>query len=209
MSLRVAEGLRAHVSTRPGPVHWSDVPFCNCVVPRVVLDRVGPPAEDIPWDADDFELFQRASPHVAFRNDPALLVSHDRYPDHIVELLAERARSRVRTGEKLVELWPLYRRVPVLALGTMAGPVAAVVLVLAGRRRRRILVVGGLSYGLLVGGVLVHLRRRGLRGTDLGLAAAVLCGLHALSATATPVGVARAMGRRARRWVQAGASGPS
>ena len=116
-----SEGSSAHTSRKPGPVAWSDVPFCNCVMPRAVVHRVGMLAIDIPWDMDDFEFCLRAKPHVRFERIPELLVRHDRYPDTARAFLAYKWRLRVRTGEKLVSHPSIYARLPAL-VAVAVGP---------------------------------------------------------------------------------------
>lgn len=194
-SLPLAEGTRAHVAIAPGPVRWWDVPFCNCVVPRWVLDEVGPPAEDIPWDADDLELFRRTARVASHRNDPRLLVAHDRYPDRVGAHLAEKARDRWRTGAKIIELPQVYGEVPGVVAAALAAPVALLAAVAAGRHRARVVVLGGALY--LTAAVLAAApARRRVGWRRVPRVAAVAIAVQIITVVAVPLGALAAAFRR-------------
>lgn len=109
---RLCEGNRSHVNRSFASISWWEVPFCNLIVPKRVLEKTGPLAEGIPWDMDDFDLCRRARSFVEFRNDPSLSIRHDRYPDSIFSFLNYRWKIRVRTGEKVISHPNLYCRIP-------------------------------------------------------------------------------------------------
>jgi hypothetical protein len=112
---RFCEGDKAHFINKRACVSWLEVPFCNLIAPRLIIDQIGLPATDIPWDVDDIEFCFRARPHVVFENIPELAIYHDRYPDSIRSFLSYKWRRRVRTGEKLISYPHLYfRKTPVV-----------------------------------------------------------------------------------------------
>lgn len=191
----VAEGTRAHTATGATSVAWHEVPFCNCVVPRALIDAVGPPSETVPWDADDFEWFHRMREVAAFRSDPSLLVAHDRYPDRIVEFLAGRWRLRQRAGEKLVELPELYRAVPATALAGAVPWAGVVALLAAGRRRRGLVGAVLLAYALVLATTVPGAARRvGWRSVPGHVGTTVA--LHVASVGGVQVGLLRALAGR-------------
>lgn len=194
----LAEGSRAHIETRDRPVQWYEVPFCNLVTTRRVLDLAGLPDPQVPWDVDDFEWCRRAAGRGAtFRNRADLEIEHDRYPDRFSGWLLRKGVERRRTGEKLVHHPAIYLRVPSVVAGA-----AAPWLLLAGRAlpralRRPALVVGAATY---VGAVAVSCARDGDREPDARAVgdAVGLVALHAVSVSAMQVGLLRALARRAR-----------
>ncbi|WP_421900800.1 glycosyltransferase family 2 protein [Maridesulfovibrio sp.] len=108
-------GTKSHVNTEPESVAWYQVPFCNCVLPRKLIESAGKPAEGIPWDMDDFEFCMRLREYARFKNNPALSIVHDRYPDSVLHHLKYRFKLRVRTGEKIISHPEIYGSIlPVL-----------------------------------------------------------------------------------------------
>ncbi len=131
---RLGAGTKSHINLRREPVGWYQVPFCNCVLPRRVIELAGPPAEDIPWDMDDFEFCLRAREVADFANEPRLSLRHDRYPDSVPDFLRYRFRLRRRTGEKLVSHPWLYGRVlPVLAVAAFPWAAFLLTVLLSGQ----------------------------------------------------------------------------
>lgn len=131
---RLGAGTKAHINLRREPVGWYQVPFCNCVLPRRVIELAGPPAEDIPWDMDDFEFCLRAREVADFANEPRLSLRHDRYPDSVSDYLRYRFRLRRRTGEKLVSHPWLYGRIlPVLAVAAFPWAAFLLTVLLSGQ----------------------------------------------------------------------------
>lgn len=195
-SSRLAEATRAHTSMVAARVSWHEVPFCNCIVPRAVVDAVGPPSRAVAWDADDFEFFGRARRVASFRTDPSLLVTHDRYPDSIRGFLASRWSLRVRSGEKLVAHPRLYLTVPATVIAGVAPLVAVVGLVAARGNRGRLLRLGALVYGAaLASTVPGAARRTDLRSVPRHLV--VLAGLHLVTVAGVQFGLLRALVGRA------------
>lgn len=193
----LAEGSRAHIEPRDRPVRWYEVPFCNAVVPRRLVDRVGRPAEDIPWDMDDFHWCrQAAAAGATFRSRAALAIAHDRYPDRFTDWLAAKAADRRRTGEKLVRYPGLYARVPGVAVAA-AGPwVVLGAFAVAGRARWRLAAAAKLAY---VAVVAVEARGGGRRGADAWRTAGGLVALHAVSVASMQAGIADGLARRLLR----------
>ncbi len=135
----LAEGTRAHVDRRDRVIRWSDVPFCNLVTTSTLLDEIGPPSSDVPWDMDDFELCRRAHRRgVTFRNVAELAIRHDRYPDRLGDWLADKAADRRRTGEKLVTHPHLYSRVPGVVAAAVVPWLVAATLGLTARSATRL-----------------------------------------------------------------------
>jgi hypothetical protein len=131
---RLGAGTKSHVNPRRESVGWHQVPFCNCVIPRRVIELVGPPSEDIPWDMDDFEFCLRAREVADFANEPRLSLRHDRYPDSVHDYLSYRFRLRRRTGEKLVSHPWLYGRIlPVLAVAVFPWAAFLLTVLLSGQ----------------------------------------------------------------------------
>ncbi len=131
---RLGAGTKSHINPRREAVCWYQVPFCNCVLPRRVIKLVGPPAEDIPWDMDDFEFCMRAREVADFANEPRLSLRHDRYPDSVPDYLRYRFRLRRRTGEKLVSHPWLYGRIlPVLAVAAFPWAAFLLTVLLSGQ----------------------------------------------------------------------------
>jgi hypothetical protein len=203
----LAEGSMAHVEARDRAVRWYEVPFCNLVIPRTLLDELGPLPSDIAWDIDDFELCARAA-HLGatFRNRVELRIAHDRYPDTVAGWLTRKARARRRTGEKLVRHPGIYARVPGVAIAAVA-PWAVVLVGRAVLRRR----VGAQGRGAALVAVAAYLGlvvaegvRAGRRGTELVRFVVGVAGLHVASVGALQLGiveglVGRATGREDRR----------
>ncbi|HHT9106690.1 MAG TPA: glycosyltransferase family 2 protein [Candidatus Wujingus californicus] len=106
-----SEGTRVHVNYKSEKVSWLEIPFCNCIIPRKLFEKIGLLSVEIPWDMDDSEYCFRARREIVFENVPALAVRHDRYPDSIYSFLKYRWNWRVRTGEKIIEYPYMYLRV--------------------------------------------------------------------------------------------------
>lgn len=126
--LWICEFSSSHVNFNDKRVPWSDVPFCNCIIPRKYFDRQLLD-EKIPWDMDDFHFFSGLDPTCTFLNDAKLLVFHDRYKDSLLEHLKYKWRLRSRTGEKLITHFNLYRKVPMVTL-TLVSPIILLILFL-------------------------------------------------------------------------------
>ena len=94
---------------------WHDVPFCNCIIPKIFFEKFGLPSEEYPWDLDDFEFCRRVKKNAKFMNIPELIIRHDRYPDSLRKFLLYKWKLRVRTGEKII-LYPefYYKMIPVI-----------------------------------------------------------------------------------------------
>lgn len=147
-------GTKSHVNTEPESVAWYQVPFCNCVLPRKLISAAGKPAEDIPWDMDDFEFCMRLREHAEFRNDPALSIVHDRYPDSVLHHLKYRFKLRIRTGEKVISHPEIYGSIlPVLV--ACASPWALVLMIFLDQGLGQALLLGLL--GLLVFGIVAQI----------------------------------------------------
>ena len=116
---KVTEGLPGHDNQKSAFVSWTEVPFCNCVIPRAIFDQIGHPATDIPWDMDDFEFCNRARRVAQFVNVPKLSVCHDRYPDSITKFILYKAKLRIRTGEKLISHPGIYSKIPAVVLSAL------------------------------------------------------------------------------------------
>ena len=116
---KITEGLPGHVNQKSAFVSWTEVPFCNCVIPRAIFDQIGHPATDIPWDMDDFEFCNRARRVAQFVNVPKLSVCHDRYPDSITKFILYKAKLRIRTGEKLISHPGIYSKIPAVVLSAL------------------------------------------------------------------------------------------
>ncbi len=189
---RVAEGTAAHLHQQEGSVAWTDVPFCNVVVPRHLLERTGLLPVEVPADMDDFAWLVTMRGVAAFRSVPQQVVRHDRYPDGVGELLRERWRLRRRTGEKLITHPGVYLRVP-QAVAALAAPWVGVAVVV---RRPRLAAAGAIAYGALVATALPPLRRHGgWQAVRRGLP--LIPALHASTIVAINLGVARALAGRA------------
>lgn len=109
---KLTEGLPGHVNQKSKQVSWTEVPFCNCIIPKFIFEKIGYLATDIPWDMDDFEFCNRARAVAQFKNVPELSICHDRYPDSITEFIRYKSRLRLRTGEKLVSHPKIYAKIP-------------------------------------------------------------------------------------------------
>ena len=116
---KITEGLPGHVNQKSAFVSWTEVPFCNCVIPKAIFDQIGYPATDIPWDMDDFEFCNRARRVAQFVNVPKLSVCHDRYPDSITKFILYKAKLRIRTGEKLISHPNIYWKIPAVVLSAL------------------------------------------------------------------------------------------
>ena len=191
----LAEGTRAHVAEGDGPVAWFEVPFCNLVIGRRLLDELAPLRTDVPWDLDDFVVCRAAEARGArFRNRPDLVVAHDRYPDRVGDWLRAKGQARRRTGQKLVHHPDPYLRLPGAVVAAAVPWVGIAGLAVAGRHRPRLVRVGAVAYGAAV---LAEGWRTGRRGTDVARFAAALAALHAVSIVGMQVGVAEALVDRA------------
>ena len=127
---KLTEGLPGHVNQKSTFVSWTEVPFCNCVVPKAIFDQIGYPATDIPWDMDDFEFCNRARKVAQFVNIPKLSIYHDRYPDSISKFIRYKSRLRIRTGEKLISHPTLYWRIPTVVLAALCPYLLIITLVI-------------------------------------------------------------------------------
>ncbi len=189
----LTEGSLAHRVRTRRDVGWTEVPFANVVLPRRVLDEAGGLGLDIPADADDLEFTQRCRHVATFRNEPDLLVIHDRYPPTIRHLLHYRWRVRRRVGEKLITLPSVYGHIPQALVLAGAPPAGLLVLAVGKRRAARL---AGAAYGaLLVAQAAVGVRRVGWRRTPAFVGVTVA--LHAVNLGAVQVGLARALAGRA------------
>ena len=111
--LWICEFSSSHVNFKNEKVHWFDVPFCNCIIPRKYLKLLN---ENIPWDMDDFHFFNNLGSQTSYFNSKNLLVFHNRYKDSLKEHLKYKWNLRARTGEKLVTHFSLYRKIPGVVL---------------------------------------------------------------------------------------------
>ncbi len=109
----ICEFSSAHVNFNNEKVHWLDVPFCNCIIPRKYLGMLN---EKIPWDIDDFHFFSNLGSNVFYFNSTGLLIFHDRYKESLKEHLEYKWKLRLRTGEKFITHFKLYRKVPGIIL---------------------------------------------------------------------------------------------
>lgn len=194
----LAEGTRAHVATEPGDLQWFEVPFCNLVTTRALLDELGPLRADQAWDIDDFVMCRAAAGRGArFRNRPALAIAHDRYPDRPADWLRKKAAERRRTGQKLIRYPGIYGRLPG-AVAAAALPWAGIaVLAALGSRRGRVLRAAGVAYLVAVA---AEGLRTGQRGRALGRFAAGVSALHVVSVSAMQLGIVEGVvGRAAGR----------
>lgn len=183
----LAEGHRAHIGSEAGEVAWYEAPFCNLVTTAAVVARIGSPPTDLPWDMDDFAWCLAAdAAGVAFLNQPSLLVRHDRYPDHVTEWLATKARERARTGEKLVRYPAVYRHLPGLTVALVVPAVALTALVVLAPIRQHLAVAGLIGYiaSVAAGAVRVGVPVRSVPLHLVGTAA-----LHVVSVLALYVGL--------------------
>jgi GT2 family glycosyltransferase len=191
----IAEGYRGHVETADRPLRWHEVPFCNLVLPRGLLEEVGLPESGLDWDVDDFDLCRRAASRgIGFRNLAALRIAHDRYPDRLGDWFGRKWRERRRTGEKLVAHPRIYLRLP----GVVAAAVAPALLgagLFATRRRPRVRLVALAGYLLAV---LVASLRQGCRGRDVLRFAGAVIGLHLTTVAAVQVGIVDGVRRAGR-----------
>jgi hypothetical protein len=108
---RISEGTTVHLNETDCQVRWDEVPFCNCVIPKNIFNKVGLPSVEIPWDMDDFEFCLRASKVAQFQNKSELKIVHDRYPNSIREWLSYKWKLRVRSGEKLITHPSVYFKI--------------------------------------------------------------------------------------------------
>lgn len=108
VSRSFVEGAWGHFRDKPERVAYSDIPFCNLVIPRILLDRVSPLSTHIPWDMDDFHFCHSLLGKAEFWNDPLLKIIHDRYPSNALTFLKNRFFLRKRTGEKLISHTKYY-----------------------------------------------------------------------------------------------------
>ncbi|MDA2932758.1 hypothetical protein MYX82_00280 [Acidobacteria bacterium AH-259-D05] len=188
----LAEGTRAHVNNCPETVSWSEVPFCNCVVPKWLFDVGGRLATDVPWDLDDFEFFFRLRCHAVFKNVPELAIRHDRYPDAVGRFLAYKWKQRVRTGEKIVSYPHLYARIPAVVLCALLPWVSVSVLILLPVPATTVVTAGLLIYGgLVVSQAGIAFRCGGLRQILIYLSLMVM--LHAVTVIGVQLGLVRSL----------------
>jgi len=186
----LTEGSLAHRVETRRPVGWTDVPFSNVVLPRLVIETAGGLALDQPADVDDLEFMLRARRVATFLNDPELVVVHDRYPPRISDLLHYRWRVRRRVGEKLVTHPWLYGRIPPAVVVATAPTAGLLTLHLLGWRRGMSL--GAVVYGaVLAAQAAIGIRLVGARRTPafVGLTIA----LHATNIAAVQVGIVKAL----------------
>ncbi len=183
-----AEGYRGHTDVGDRPVRWYEAPFCNLIASRSLVDLVGLPEATLPWDLDDFDLCYRAAASGAtFRSRRALAISHDRYPDTMVEWLRHKARERRRTGYKLIRYPTMYVQIPSVVAAVAAPWAGLAGLAVAGRRRRRTFLAAIAVYGALVSVEAHRKQRRGGSALRFGFG---LTGLHVTSTCALQVGAA-------------------
>jgi glycosyltransferase involved in cell wall biosynthesis len=109
-----SSGVATHFNTKFETVNWYEVPFCNCIFHRTVIDHIGLPNIDIPWDMDDFEFCFRANNNYVFYNSPTLVIKHDRYPNSFRSFYKYTWKNRFRTGEKMMTHSKLYFKIPIL-----------------------------------------------------------------------------------------------
>jgi glycosyltransferase involved in cell wall biosynthesis len=192
-----AEGTTAHVDFRAREIGWIDVPFCNAVLPARAFREVGPLSTDVPWDMDDFEFCSRARRRYRFRNDPALRIRHDRYPDRLGPWLRDKWHQRVRIGNKLVTHSGVYGRIPAVVLAA-AWPLAALAAAL--------LVPGSLLFWIAAAAAAYALflalqarpGRRALGVRRLPAYLGVVACLHVITLVGVPWGAARETWRSLR-----------
>ena len=190
----LAEGYRGHVGVGDHPVRWYEAPFCNLVVGRELLERVGLPDPQMVWDLDDFDFCRRAALHGAtFRTRDDLCILHDRYPADTREWLARKARERRRTGEKLIRYPSIYLRIPSVVVAATAPWALVGLAALTVRRRRALLVPFGLAYATAVAAEALRNGRRGRRATEFALG---MVALHVVSTAALQLGIGIGVGSR-------------
>lgn len=189
----LAEGTRAHAASGDGVLAWFEVPFCNLVAPRRVLDELGPLPCHHAWDLDDFVVCRLAAERgMGFASRRALAITHDRYPDRPSAWLARKAAERRRTGQKLAHYPEVYGRLPGAMAAALAPWVLAVALAVAGRNRRVVPVAAALYVSALVGEAV----RTGARGRDVLRVVGGTAALHAVTVPALQVGLASGLADR-------------
>jgi GT2 family glycosyltransferase len=190
----LAEGYWGHIGVGDRPVRWYEVPFCNLILRRELLEQVGMPDSDMVWDLDDFDFCRRAAAQGAtFRTRQDLSIRHDRYPDRISQWLTRKARERHRTGSKLVRYPAIYVQIPSVVLAAALPWAGLVVLGAAGRRRWQIASVCGAAYLIAVGGEAKSRQRSGQSGLKF---AAGLIALHLTSTAALQAGLVVGVGEK-------------
>lgn len=190
-----SEASRAHVNRRRSEVGWRDVPFCNCVLPRRLIEASGGLAARIPWDMDDFHFFRGLRGKAAFLNIPELSIKHDRYPESAVEFLRYKWRLRLRTGEKIVTHPGTYLGIAPLALAAGLPWAFAAAAAASPALALRLAALGAAVYALLLALQLKEAAKHGPRGGALYLA--LFPALHAVSLSALQAGIFRALYQKA------------
>lgn len=185
-SSRLAEGYQGHIGDGDHPVRWYDVPFCNLVTTRTLIDRVGLPDSRLDWDVDDFDFCSRAkSKGATFRTNSGLRIKHDRYPDTVPSWLIRKARERRRTGEKVVCYPGIYLRIPSVLGGLLIPWMALLVLIMDGVTRPKILLLAGSCY---LTALVVEALRCGRRSGSVWRFCLGMASLHVASLAALQVG---------------------
>ena len=191
----LAEGYWGHIGVGDHEVRWYEVPFCNLILRRELLEQVGMPDADMVWDLDDFDFCRRAAEHGAtFMTRQDLSIRHDRYPDRISEWLTRKMRERHRTGSKLVRYPELYLQIPSVVLAAALPWVGLAALASTGKRRWQLASACGATYLLIVANE-AHKHRRG-RPEALQFGATLIA-LHLTSTAALQAGIATGLAEKA------------
>ncbi|MCX6525658.1 MAG: hypothetical protein NTX58_13005 [Actinobacteria bacterium] len=191
----LAEGYWGHIGVGDRPVRWYEVPFCNLILRRELLEQVGMPDADMVWDLDDFDFCRRAADQGAtFRTRQDLRIRHDRYPDRISEWLTRKMRERHRTGSKLVRYPELYLQIPSVVLATALPWVGLAALASTGKCRWQLASAGGATYLLVVANEAHKHRRSRPEALQFGV---TLIALHLTSTAALQVGIATGLAEKA------------
>ncbi|CAB4808171.1 MAG: hypothetical protein F2942_05090 [Actinobacteria bacterium] len=192
----LAEGYWGHIGVGDRQVRWYEVPFCNLILRRELLEQVGMPDADMVWDLDDFDFCRRAEDQGAtFRTRQDLRIRHDRYPDRISQWLTRKMRERHRTGSKLVRYPELYLQIPSVVLAAALPWVGLAALASTGKHRWHFASACGATYLLLVANEAHNHKLGKPEALQFGV---TLIALHLTSTAALQVGIASGLADKAR-----------
>lgn len=172
-----AEFSKCHYYFEQRQVHWDEVPFCNCLVPKKFLS--GGLNINIPWNIDDFHFFSGLSKVTSFENNPNLLIKHDRYPESFRSFFKYKWNLRKKTGENFIHHFSLYWKIPAITLAALTLPALVLISYTSTSLLRTVIVLTILIYFIVLL-MFVSENRKNNDPTTLQ-SLCVLIGLHSIT----------------------------
>lgn len=132
---------KTEINRRFGPIGHHDVAFCNCVIPRSVLKKVGNLDEVSHFHVDDTSFFHQAqAAGIPIVNHPGLRVAHRRR-DFFFAFFIQLFRQKFYLGRNIVNHSELFRRDWVV-LASLSSVIWLALLLFAGGIRLVLILLG-------------------------------------------------------------------